>query len=383
MLHCSSQDRTVIIPLHVQLMGEDRWYKVNISCPLVKRSSEKTPLIPTSLHRECSTPKALRVDCGYQDVSSEGCYKHGCCYDAHDKTCYYKLNACSLDGHFVFSVSAADTEAPICPSRLIVKDQPHCLPVITTSDTAVFKVGLNECGAKMKVDGDIVIYEVEVEDGRDSSFSLQVACEYKPSELKKAAELGTSFAVTKPPPAVALGSIEVQMRIAKDASFTSFFAEDELPVTLPLRGVAYVEIAIVQPSPDPSLSLRVRDCFAYPSTKHSVWSLLYDGCPNPLDDMQSPIPVDNKGKIALHSQVRRFDVNTFAFLDPNTGHPSQEQVRLLHDILISHLLHSNKYSTQVYFYCWVEICTKNVNCAQYCSITCKSFYFYYLYKQKF
>lgn len=207
-----------------------------------------------------------------------------------------------------------------------------------------------------------MIYEVEVEDGRDSSFSLQVACEYKPSELKKAAELGTSFAVTKPPPAVALGSIEVQMRIAKDASFTSFFAEDELPVTLPLRGVAYVEIAIVQPSPDPSLSLRVRDCFAYPSTKHSVWSLLYDGCPNPLDDMQSSIPVDNKGKIALHSQVRRFDVNTFAFLDPNTGHPSQEQV---------------------YFYCWVEICTKNVNCAQYCSITCKSFYFYYLYKQKF
>lgn len=59
--------------------------------------------------------------------------------------------ACSLDGHFVFSVEAADTEVPIDPSALLVKDQPHCLPVITTHDTAVFKIALKDCGSKMKV----------------------------------------------------------------------------------------------------------------------------------------------------------------------------------------------------------------------------------------
>lgn len=61
------------------------------------------------------------------------------------------LPACSLDGHFVFSVTATDTDLPITPGSLIVKDQPQCFPVVTTPDTAVFKIGVMDCGAKMKV----------------------------------------------------------------------------------------------------------------------------------------------------------------------------------------------------------------------------------------
>lgn len=67
------------------------------------------------------------------------------------------------------------------------------------------------------------------------------------------------------------------MFVAADASFTSFIPEEQLPLTLPLREAVNVEISIVQPSPDPTLSLRVRDCFAYPGSRHSVWTLLYDG----------------------------------------------------------------------------------------------------------
>lgn len=55
-----------------------------------------------------------------------------------------------------------------------------------------------------------------------------------------------------------------------------------------------------------------------------------DRCPNPLDNMRSSFPVDNQGKTTSHSQVRRFDVKTFAFLDPHTGRPSLEEVRLSH-----------------------------------------------------
>ncbi|XP_055008786.1 zona pellucida sperm-binding protein 4-like isoform X2 [Boleophthalmus pectinirostris] len=343
------KDRKVVIPLRVQLKGKRRWYRVNISCPLIKRYSDKRTILSktaSALARECKTSKNLRMDCGHHE--SEDCFKLGCCYDDHDDMCFYRLNSCSLDRKFVFSVTTADTDYSTSLRSLMIKDHPECVPVITTPDTAVFKIGLMECGAKMKKDGNKVIYEIEVVDAIDSSFSLEVACEYEPSELKKAANLHALFLATNPPPAVALGSIGVQMRIAKDASFTSFFAEDELPVSLPLRENAHVEISFVEPSPDPTLSLRVRDCFAYPETKHSVWNLLFDGCPNPLDDMQSSIPVDNKGKIAFHSQVRRFDVKTFAFLDPHTGHHSTDPV---------------------YFYCWVEICSENVECAQYCSIT--------------
>lgn len=132
-------------------------------------------------------------------------------------------------------------------------------------------------------------------------FRLQVQCEYSASDLKRAEDLQSLFAVTNPPPVVAQGSVKVQMRIARgryillqhnvgplaiilikhcaalDASFTSFFPEDELPLTLPLTKAAYVEISIANPTPDPTLSLRVQDCFAYPESRHSVWMLLYDG----------------------------------------------------------------------------------------------------------
>ncbi|KAG7216212.1 hypothetical protein INR49_029061, partial [Caranx melampygus] len=309
---------------------------------------------------ECDTERALRVDCGHQTISSDACHKLGCCFDSHDLTCYYTLNACSLDGHFVFSVKATDTDPPITPSSLIVKDQPECVPVVTTPDTAVFKIGVMDCGVKRKVDGDVLIYEVEVEELHPEStnkqppfseggwgFSLQVLCEYTASDLKRAADLRSLNAVTNPPPVVALGNIRVQMRIATDASFTSFFPEDQLPLNLSLRKAAYVEVSIAQPTPDPTLSLRVRDCFAYPTSRHSVWTLLYDGCPNPLDNMRSSVPVDNQGKTNSHSQIRRFDVKTFAFLDPHTGHPSVEEM---------------------YFYCWVEICTDHLDCAQSCAI---------------
>ncbi|XP_055079736.1 zona pellucida sperm-binding protein 4-like [Periophthalmus magnuspinnatus] len=343
------KDRTVIVPLRVQLKGKQQWFRVNVSCPLIKRHSDSRTLSQTgnALAKECQTPKDLKVGCGHRDITGEDCLDRGCCYDDEDDFCFYRLNSCSLDRHFVFSVTTEDTGYSTSLSKLMVKDQPQCVPVILTPDTAVFKVGQKECGAKMKEEGNNVIYEMEVVGGIDSAFSLEVACEYEASELKKVANLDVLF-LTNPPPAVGLGNSEVQMRIARDASFTSFFAEDELPVTLPLRENVHVEISFVGSSPDPTLSLRVRDCFAYPETKHSVWNLLFDGCPNPLDDMQSFVPVDNKGKIAFHSQVRRFDVKTFAFLDPHTGRHSTELV---------------------YFYCWVEICTENMECEQHCSIT--------------
>ncbi|KAK5856677.1 hypothetical protein PBY51_008258 [Eleginops maclovinus] len=342
-----------IVPLSVQLTGEDGWFSVTVSCPLIKRHSERTKRIPEPLPGKCDTERALRVDCGHQSVSREACRKRGCCYDADDLTCYYRLNACSGDGHFVFSVSASDSHKPIDPSSLRVKDQPQCFPVITTTDTAVFKIGLTECGTKLKEDGDVTIYEVEVEELHPKSivnhspFSLQVQCEYEASDLRRAAGLRSLFPVTNPPPVVGLGTIGVQMRIAKDASFTSFVPEEQLPVIFPLRKTVYVEISIAHPSLDPTLSLRVRDCFAYPASRHSVWTLLYDGCPNPLDNTRSFLPENDQKKTTSHSQVRRFDVQMFAFLDPHTGNPSGEEM---------------------YFYCWVEICTDEADCAQKCAI---------------
>lgn len=46
-------------------------------------------------------------------------------------------------------------------------------------------------------------------------LSLQVQCEYESSASKRAAYMRPLFAVTNPPPVVALGTIRVLMRIAK------------------------------------------------------------------------------------------------------------------------------------------------------------------------
>lgn len=140
-----------------------------------------------------------------------------------------------------------------------------------------------------------------------------------------------------------------------DATFTAFVPEDQLPLKLPLGEKVNVEISIVPPFSDPTLSLRVLDCFAYPVSKHSVWTLLHDGwvvtlpwtnlrtmlecengmitvflvrCPNPLDKRRSSLPLDQLQNNKTHSLVRRFDVKTFAFLDPNTGKRSAEKVTL-------------------------------------------------------
>ncbi|KAF3846785.1 hypothetical protein F7725_003863 [Dissostichus mawsoni] len=316
-----------IVPLNVQLTGEDGWFNVTISCPLIKRHSQRTKRIPESFPGDCATERVLRVDCGYQSISREACIKQGCCYDAEDVTCYYRLN---------------DTEKTFDPSSLIVKDQPQCFPVITTPDTAVFKIRLTECGAKLRVDADVTTYEVEVEELHTKSiinhspFRLLVQCEYDASDLKRAAGLRSLFPVTNPPTVVGLGTIG-----------------EKLPVSFSLGKILYVEISIAQPSLDPTLSLRVRDCFAYPASRHSVWTLLYDGCPNPLDKMRSVIPENNQ-----------------------RPPPTPKSEGLMSRCLPSQTLTP---AVPMYFFCWVEICTDDVDCAQKCAIKfMSSFLFFFL-----
>lgn len=136
-----------------------------------------SPVFCPALPGKCNVERNLRVDCGQPSISRHECARLGCCYDAQGSVCFYRLNgefgdppsmraraeaaetglsppphaACSVDGHFVFSVTATDTEVPVDPAALLVKGQPHCRPVITTPDTAVFKIGLKECGSTMKV----------------------------------------------------------------------------------------------------------------------------------------------------------------------------------------------------------------------------------------
>ncbi|XP_036408718.1 zona pellucida sperm-binding protein 4-like [Megalops cyprinoides] len=338
---------SVVVVLEVQLDTGGPWFQVNISCPLQQNDDPKAYLLTGS----CRIQKSLRVPCGPQGISQDACLKLGCCYCRYDTACYYRTDACSLDGNFVFSVRTTDARPPLSLSSLRVRGQPQCIPVAATADVAIFKFGVTECGAKRVVTGNVVSYEVEVEAlpetqtiFRDSPFSLQVQCQYAGSVQLQMSLLSKD--PTKPPPATALGTVKVQMRIATDSSFTSFVPPDQLPLTLPLRTPVHVEVSFTEPSPNPGLSLHVRDCFAFPASRHSLWTLLLNGCPNPLDNERSSVFVDTVGQSVSRTQVKRFDVKTFAFIDPTTGLLSAEQL---------------------YFYCWVEICIEEAECEQQCA----------------
>ncbi|KAG7262397.1 hypothetical protein CRUP_018321 [Coryphaenoides rupestris] len=83
------QGSSIVVPLAVQLAGDDRWLGVNISCPLTKRQPQAThSLFPG----QCDIVPALRVPCGHPLVSMETCGGLGCCFDAQDAACYYILN---------------------------------------------------------------------------------------------------------------------------------------------------------------------------------------------------------------------------------------------------------------------------------------------------
>ncbi|CAL8273975.1 unnamed protein product [Lota lota] len=345
------QGSSFLVPLAVQLAGDDRWIGVNISCLLIKRHAGPPQPTPMLLPGKCDLVPTLRMPCGPLAVSMKACWGLGCCFNSQEAVCYYRLNACSMDGHFVFSVEATDTEPRLDPRTLGVRGHPDCLPGVATGDIAIFKIPTTECGARLKLQGDVLTYEVEVESLQTdhSPFSLQVQCEYEGPGVQPVAAVRSASIIATPAPLVAMGTIGVQMKIATDSSFSSFIGADQLPAAFPLRSPVYVEVSIRQPAPEPGLSLRVRDCFAYPASRTSVWTLLYDGCPNLLDPLRSSSPVDSQGGASSPSQVRRFDVKTFAFLDPQTGKPSAEEI---------------------YFYCWVEICTVEAECAQQCTIVC-------------
>ncbi|TNN58513.1 Zona pellucida sperm-binding protein 4 [Liparis tanakae] len=144
----------VFVPLQVQLLGGNQWLRVKISCPLTQRQRERIQHLPTrrlpTLPGSCAPEGPLQLDCGQRGISRDACHQLGCCYDARKLTCHYKLNACSLDGHVVFSVDSALADRRLDPSGLVVNGLSQCTPAATTPDAAVFKIGLTDCGAKMK-----------------------------------------------------------------------------------------------------------------------------------------------------------------------------------------------------------------------------------------
>ncbi|XP_040003239.1 uncharacterized protein LOC120800873 isoform X2 [Xiphias gladius] len=212
--HMSVQGKMYIIAVVYMTVYGRR--EAQFSCPVV---------IPGS-GQECTLPNEQRLPCGPVSVSQPQCFSMGCCFSKHPPACYYPMDECTIDRHFVFSVPASLTEPPLSPALLVAASNSTCKPQRVTSDYALFKIPMDGCGARRVMVGKTVIYMVEVINKvqaislnygtitRDSPVRLVVECRFLPGSV-----LTVSYLVKTPtlgPGVQTQGVFGVQLRIAKD-----------------------------------------------------------------------------------------------------------------------------------------------------------------------
>ncbi|XP_036151437.1 zona pellucida sperm-binding protein 1 [Myotis myotis] len=288
------------------------------------------------------TPEQCRGDSGHipcmaQGSSKEACQQAGCCYDnTRDVPCYYGNTAtvqCFRDGHFVLVVSRetalahrvtlANVHLAYAPTR--------CVPTQDTGAFVVFRFPFTHCGTTVQVAGNQLIYEnqlvsdVDVQAGpqgaitRDGSFRLQVRCIFNGSDF-----LPLRAAVFPPvsPASVAQpGPLRLELRIAKDETFGSYYEERDYPLVRLLLEPVPVEVRLLQRT-DPRLALVLHRCWATPGAspfQQPQWPLLSDGCPFEGDSYRTRLVALGRAGPPFPAHYQRFTVATFAFLDSGSS----------------------------------------------------------------
>ncbi|XP_058496397.1 uncharacterized protein si:ch73-90k17.1 isoform X1 [Solea solea] len=333
--HCHMVVQGKMYIISVVYMTQKGRREARFSCPVVAPASQK----------DCNLPSKHRLPCGPAFVSQPQCLSMGCCFSKHTPACYYPMDECTVDHHFVFSVPASITEPPLSPALLVAADNSTCKPQRVTSDYALFKIPMDGCGARRVVMGKTVIYMVEIISKvqglslsygtitRDSPVRFLVECRFQPDSF-----LTVSYLVKSPtlgPGVQTQEKFGVQLRIAKDAQYSSYYPQYHQPLQMLLGRPLYLEVRLLNP-PDPSLLLLVNYCVAYPRSGTSVWVLLYNGCPNPLDPAPHQAVLSDPQPSSPQGQTRRFTISTFQFLpDGELKDPNEE----------------------IYFMCSTEICS--------------------------
>ncbi|XP_038148775.1 uncharacterized protein LOC119788490 [Cyprinodon tularosa] len=331
--HMSVQDQMYIISiLYTTPSGRK---EAKVSCPIVNPRSE----------HECNLHSEYRLPCGSSSISQTQCLSMGCCFNKHPPACYYPMDECTIDRHMIFSVPASLTDPPLSTALLVAANNSTCKPQRVTPEYALFNIPMDGCGTRRVMVGKTVVYMVEITNivqtvrlnygtiTRDSPIRLLVECRYVPGTA-----LSVSYVVKTPtfgPEVHTQGVFGVQLRIAKDAQYSSYYPQYHQPLHMLLGKPLHLEVRLLN-SPDPSLVLLVHFCVAYPRSGKAVWVLLYNGCPNPLDPAPPKTVLSEPTPPSPQSQTRRFTIRTFQFLPDGDFQDTDEEI---------------------YFMCSTEICS--------------------------
>ncbi|XP_009977125.1 PREDICTED: zona pellucida sperm-binding protein 4-like, partial [Tauraco erythrolophus] len=309
-----------------------------------------------------------RLQCASLSVSQGDCEARGCCYNPQDrvKPCYFGNTVtahCTPDGQFSIAISRDVTLPPIVLDsvQLASGQSTGCLPVMKNNAFVVYQFPLSSCGTTFQVTGDQAVYENElvasrhVKTGslgsvtRDSSFRLQVHCSY--SITGSFIPLSVQVFTLPPPPAVSQpGPLSLELRVASDRSYASYYTDSDYPVVKTLRDPVYAEVKILQRT-DPDLVLVLHHCWATPNVnpqQQLQWPVLVDGCPYAGDNYQTQlVPLSLASGLLFPSHYQRFTLYTFTFVEST----SQEML-----------------SGLVYLHCSASVCHQSVQ--ESCTTVC-------------
>ncbi|XP_016346589.1 uncharacterized protein LOC107692154 [Sinocyclocheilus anshuiensis] len=112
--------------------------------------------------QECNVAPDQQLVCGSGALSSSECHDRGCCYSTDTQSCYYPMDECTVDRHFVFSIHSSAADPPLSLASLVTAGDNPCTPQKVTADWALFKIPLDECGVRRYEVGKTVIYMVEI-----------------------------------------------------------------------------------------------------------------------------------------------------------------------------------------------------------------------------
>uniref|UniRef100_A0A8V5H3K8 Zona pellucida sperm-binding protein 4 n=1 Tax=Melopsittacus undulatus TaxID=13146 RepID=A0A8V5H3K8_MELUD len=301
-----------------------------------------------------------RLLCASLPVSQGDCEVRGCCYDPRDRVmpCYFGNTVtahCTPDGHFSIAVSRDVTLPPVILDsvQLASGHSTGCVPVVKNNAFVVYHFPLPACGTTFQRDladleqPDSDLYLIHL--GLSCPTRLHVRCSY--STTGSFVPLSVQVFTLPPLPAVSQpGPLSLELRIASDGSYTSYYTDSDYPVLKTLRDPVYAEVKILQRT-DPDLILVLHHCWATPSVnpqQQLQWPVLVDGCPYTGDNYQTQlVPLSVTSGLRFPSHYQRFTLYTFTFVDSI----SQEML-----------------SGLVYLHCSVSVCHRSVQ--ESCTTTC-------------
>ncbi|CAL9691586.1 unnamed protein product [Knipowitschia caucasica] len=312
------------------------------------------PHVPHPQHPSapyCDFASVERVPCGTPWMTPQSCQSMGCCWDS---ACFYPMDECTSDNHFVFAIHHNTASLNLDPASLVIPGT-SCKPVILTATVAVFKFKVNECGTREFMVGATKVYLAEVQVvvnslnlkygviSRSPQLRFLIECRYSTGKSSLASTgfmVKTSSYLTHAN-VYADGLYGVELRLATDNTFASFHQSHHQPLRLLLGKKVYFQLHLI--SPVPKSTLLVNYCVAYPRSAHNALVLVYEGCANPFDPQSSVIK-----NIAYNGPTheRRFEVDVFQFMEQNT----------------------NKYlDEEIYFMCSTEVCfPSEKECKEHC-----------------